>query len=120
MDGVDFLGGDVVHKVHSVRSLIPTVLESGVGRAWFFAPGHFARPTMSFLSKLNNSASTALFVFIWSSGAIFTEWGLQHASALMFLILRFTIALAVLTVIGLCPVCLPDLPDPRLLLAPRF
>src|SRR5262249_16193220 len=55
----------------------------------------------SFKSKLNNSASTALFVFIWSSGAIFTEWGLQHASALMFLILRFTIALAVLTVIGL-------------------
>lgn len=56
---------------------------------------------MSFKSRLNNSASTALFVFIWSSGAIFAEWGLHHASALMFLILRFTIALAVLTVIGI-------------------
>jgi hypothetical protein len=52
---------------------------------------------MSFKSTLNNSASTALFVFLWSSGAIFTEWGLQHASALMFLVLRFTVALAVLT-----------------------
>jgi drug/metabolite transporter (DMT)-like permease len=56
---------------------------------------------MSFRSTLNNSASTALFVFLWSSGAIFTEWGLQHASALMFLVLRFTIALAALTVIGI-------------------
>jgi drug/metabolite transporter (DMT)-like permease len=54
---------------------------------------------MSFKSRLNNSASTALFVFIWGSGAIFTEWGLQHASAIMFLVLRFAIALAVLTVI---------------------
>src|ERR1700749_4313292 len=66
-----------------------------------FAPGHFARATMSFKSTLYNSASTALFVFIWSSGAIFTEWELQHASALMFLVLRFTIALVVLTVIGI-------------------
>ena len=56
---------------------------------------------MSFKSTLNNSASTALFVCIWGSGAIFTEWGLQHASALMFLVLRFTIALAVLTAIGI-------------------
>jgi drug/metabolite transporter (DMT)-like permease len=56
---------------------------------------------MSFKSTLNNSASTALFVFIWSSGAIFAEWGLQHASALMFLILRFTIAISVLTLIGI-------------------
>ena len=55
---------------------------------------------MSFKSNLNNSVSTALFVCIWGSGAIFTEWGLQHASALAFLVLRFTIALAVLTVIG--------------------
>jgi len=56
---------------------------------------------MSFKSTLNSSASTALFVFIWSSGAIFTEWGLRHTSALMFLVLRFTIALIVLTVIGI-------------------
>jgi drug/metabolite transporter (DMT)-like permease len=56
---------------------------------------------MSFKSTSNNPASTALFVFIWSSGAIFAEWGLQHASALMFLILRFSIALAVLTAIGI-------------------
>jgi drug/metabolite transporter (DMT)-like permease len=72
---------------------------TGVGRACFFVPGHLARPQMK--STLNNSASTAIFVCIWGSGAIFTEWGLQHASALMFLVLRFTIALAVLTVIGI-------------------
>ena len=76
-------------------------MESGIGHARFFAPGHFARLTMSFKSTLNNSGSTALFVFIWSSGAIFTAWGLHQASALMFLILRFAIALAVLTVIGI-------------------
>ncbi|MBV9878452.1 MAG: DMT family transporter [Verrucomicrobia bacterium] len=56
---------------------------------------------MSSKSTLNNSASTALFIFIWSSGAILTAWGLQHASALIFLVFRFTIALAVLTVIGI-------------------
>jgi drug/metabolite transporter (DMT)-like permease len=44
--------------------------------------------------------STALFVLLWSSGAIFSKWGLEHASALTFLILRFAIALTTLSVCG--------------------
>lgn len=55
---------------------------------------------MSFKSKLNNYISITLFVFFWSSGAIFTKWGLEHASALIFLVLRFTIAITVLSAIG--------------------
>jgi len=46
-------------------------------------------------------ASTALFVLLWSSGAIFSRWGLDHASAFVFLVLRFALALAVLLAIGL-------------------
>lgn len=46
--------------------------------------------------------STALFVLLWGSGAIFTKWGLDHASAFAFLVLRFALAFAVLMVIGLC------------------
>lgn len=45
--------------------------------------------------------STALFVLLWSSGAIFSRWGLDHASAFAFLTLRFAIALAVLGAFGL-------------------
>ncbi len=41
-------------------------------------------------------ASTSLFVLIWGSGAIFSRWGLNHASAFAFLSLRFAIALIVL------------------------
>jgi drug/metabolite transporter (DMT)-like permease len=55
---------------------------------------------MSFKSKLHSYISTALFVFFWSSGAIFTKWGLEHASALIFLVLRFTIAIIALSTIG--------------------
>jgi drug/metabolite transporter (DMT)-like permease len=44
--------------------------------------------------------STALFVLLWSCGSIFTKWGLEHASAFAFLVLRFVIALAVLLVTG--------------------
>ena len=56
---------------------------------------------MRFKSKVNSYISTALFVFFWSSGAIFTKWGLEHASALIFLVLRFMIALIVLGAIGI-------------------
>lgn len=45
--------------------------------------------------------STALFVLLWSSGAIFSRWGLDHASAFAFLVLRFALAFAVLLAIGL-------------------
>jgi len=37
-----------------------------------------------------------LFVLLWSGGAIFAKWGLSHASAFGFLLLRFILALAVL------------------------
>ena len=56
---------------------------------------------------------TALFVLLWSSGAIFSSWGLQHASAFAFLFLRFLLACVVLgllasyrlaTVLGVQPI----------------
>ncbi|WP_241067746.1 DMT family transporter [Achromobacter insuavis] len=43
--------------------------------------------------------STTLFVLLWSGGAIFAKWGLAHASAFGFLLLRFILALAVLLLI---------------------
>lgn len=39
------------------------------------------------------AASTSLFVLLWSSGAIFSKWGLAHASPFAFLLFRFVIAL---------------------------
>ena len=39
------------------------------------------------------AASTGLFVLLWSSGAIFSKWGLAHASPFAFLLVRFAIAL---------------------------
>ncbi|WP_192560041.1 DMT family transporter [Pseudomonas allokribbensis] len=39
------------------------------------------------------AASTILFVLLWSSGAIFSKWGLAHASPFAFLLIRFVIAL---------------------------
>lgn len=44
---------------------------------------------------------TALFVLLWSSGALFAKWGLAHASAFVFLSLRFGLALAVLAAMAL-------------------
>ena len=35
---------------------------------------------------------TVLFVLLWSAGAIFSKWGLEHASAFAFLLLRFALA----------------------------
>lgn len=45
--------------------------------------------------------STTLFVLLWGGGAIFTRWGLDHASAFAFLVLRFALALMVLLPLGL-------------------
>ncbi|HSV52452.1 MAG TPA: DMT family transporter [Burkholderiaceae bacterium] len=43
---------------------------------------------------------TALFVLLWSSGALFAKWGLQHASAFAFLGLRFALAFGVLLLLA--------------------
>ena len=45
--------------------------------------------------------STALFVLLWGSGAIFSRWGLNHASPFAFLVLRFALAFGVLFILGL-------------------
>jgi len=45
--------------------------------------------------------ATPLFVLLWSGGAIFSRWGLAHASPFAFLTLRFVLALAVLAALGL-------------------
>ncbi|MBV6750653.1 DMT family transporter [Pseudomonas chlororaphis] len=45
------------------------------------------------------AASTSLFVLLWSSGAIFSKWGLAHASPFAFLLIRFSIALLGLVVL---------------------
>ncbi|WP_041675181.1 DMT family transporter [Ramlibacter tataouinensis] len=43
---------------------------------------------------------TALFVLLWSSGALFAQAGLAHASPFAFLALRFVLACAVLAVLA--------------------
>lgn len=43
---------------------------------------------------------TFVFVLLWSSGALFAQWGLAHASAFAFLSLRFGLALAVLSLLA--------------------
>ncbi|CAG9182263.1 DMT family transporter [Cupriavidus pampae] len=45
--------------------------------------------------------ATALFVLLWSAGAIFSRLGLAHASPFAFLTLRFALALSVLFAIGI-------------------
>ncbi len=47
-----------------------------------------------------NAWPTALFVLLWSSGAIFSRWGLDHASPFVLLALRFGVALACLSLLG--------------------
>ncbi len=44
--------------------------------------------------------STVLFVLLWSGGAIFSSWGLAHASVFAFLVMRFALALAVMLAVG--------------------
>ncbi|WP_038162865.1 DMT family transporter [Verrucomicrobium sp. BvORR106] len=46
--------------------------------------------------------STSLFVLLWSSGAIFSRLGLEHASPFVFLLLRFALALGVLLIVSAC------------------
>ena len=46
------------------------------------------------------TASTSLFVLLWSSGAIFSKWGLAHASPFAFLLIRFAIALCGLVLLA--------------------
>lgn len=43
---------------------------------------------------------TALFVLLWSSGAILSEIGLRHGSAFALLLLRYAIALALLSTVA--------------------
>ena len=43
---------------------------------------------------------TALFVLLWSSGAIFSRWGLDYASPFVLLALRFGVALVFLGLLG--------------------
>lgn len=43
---------------------------------------------------------TALFVLLWSSGAIVSRWGLDHASPFILLALRFALALVALAALG--------------------
>ncbi|MBS3890492.1 DMT family transporter [Serratia marcescens] len=56
---------------------------------------------MRFPSLWANAGLATLFVLLWSSGAIFSRWGLEHASAFAFLFFRCAIALAILLAIGL-------------------
>ena len=54
------------------------------------------------------AASTCLFVLLWSSGAIFSKWGLAHASPFAFLLMRFAIAfMALLLIIPLMKFQMP-------------
>ena len=45
--------------------------------------------------------ATLLFVLLWSGGALAAKWGLTHASAFAFLVIRLGVALAALTLIAL-------------------
>lgn len=51
-------------------------------------------------ATLRPHGATALFVLLWSSGAIVGKWGLSHASPLLFLTLRFVLAAGVLFAIA--------------------
>lgn len=48
---------------------------------------------------LASMATTTLFVLLWSSGAIFSKWGLAHASPFAFLLIRFLLALVALAIL---------------------
>ncbi|GHK53958.1 hypothetical protein KPZU09_36940 [Klebsiella pneumoniae] len=43
-------------------------------------------------SLLASQATTALFVLLWGSAAIFTRWGLDNASPMALLVFRFLVA----------------------------
>ncbi len=51
-------------------------------------------------SLLASQATTAIFVLLWGSAAIFTRWGLDNASPMALLVFRFLIALVALGAAG--------------------
>ena len=50
---------------------------------------------------LASQSATSAFVLLWGSAAIFTRWGLDNASPIALLILRFSTALIVLSLLAL-------------------
>ncbi|VVE60101.1 multidrug DMT transporter permease [Pandoraea anapnoica] len=50
---------------------------------------------------LRRHGATLLFVLLWSGGALAAKWGLAHASAFAFLVIRLGVAFAALTLIAL-------------------
>lgn len=50
-------------------------------------------------SLLASQATTALFVLLWGSAAIFTRWGLDNASPMALLVFRFLVALVALAIV---------------------
>jgi drug/metabolite transporter (DMT)-like permease len=54
----------------------------------------------SFSQVAGSLGPTTLFVLLWSSGALFARWGLDHASPFAFLCMRFGLALAVLSLVA--------------------
>lgn len=50
---------------------------------------------------LASQSATSAFVLLWGSAAIFTRWGLDNASPMALLILRFSTALIILFVLAL-------------------
>ncbi|PTV45639.1 EamA family transporter [Acinetobacter oleivorans] len=50
---------------------------------------------------LASQSATSIFVFLWGSAAIFTRWGLDNASPIALLILRFSTALIALSVLAI-------------------
>ena len=53
------------------------------------------------INMLSTYAVTSGFVLLWGAAAIFTRWGLDHASPMLLLILRFSTALILLLIICL-------------------
>ncbi|EOQ65217.1 hypothetical protein F935_00877 [Acinetobacter calcoaceticus ANC 3811] len=50
---------------------------------------------------LASQSATSAFVLLWGSAAIFTRWGLDNASPIALLILRFSTALIVLSLLAI-------------------
>lgn len=50
---------------------------------------------------LASQSATSIFILLWGSAAIFTRWGLDNASPIALLILRFSIALIVLLLLAI-------------------
>ncbi|MFV5363683.1 DMT family transporter [Acinetobacter oleivorans] len=50
---------------------------------------------------LASQSATSIFVLLWGSAAIFTRWGLDNASPIALLILRFSTALIALSILAI-------------------